>query len=207
MKSFWFFFLLFICLNLRAQTILSDPSLKIWLRADSATTDANGLLASWPDISGNNHNFYQSNNSSRPSISPSTYYNYPSINFDGNNDFILNDLIDNINTEDLSIFIISNGLPQGNQRSGLFCVNGINNGLTIARSIGSFKAFRIWVNLSAGLNTGSQSAPSTYAPRILSFKREVGVNSKIYLNGTQKGSNSSPGYNVPFTNGIQKKAQ
>ena len=39
-----------------------------------------------------------------------------------------------------------------------------------------------WVNLSAGLNTGSQSVPNTYSPRILSYKREVGVNSKIYLN-------------------------
>ena len=101
----------------------------------------------------------------------------------------------------MMVFILSSGLPQGNVRSGLFCVNGISNGLTMARNIGGNKYFRIWVNLSAGLNTGSQSAPSTYSPRILSYKREIGVNSKIYLNGIQKGSNSSTGYNSSFTNG------
>ena len=187
------------------QSILSDPNLKIWLIADSCDADASNLVSLWPDLSGNNHDFFQNTNSKKPLRTDSEYFqNHQVLKFDGANDQLVNLLVDNVNTEDLTVFILSSGLPQGNVRSGLFCVNGISNGLTMARNIGSSKYFRVWVNLSAGLNTGSQSAPNTYSPRILSYKREVGVNSKIYLNGIQKGSNSSAGYNSSFTNGVAR---
>ena len=187
------------------QSILSDPNLKIWLIADSCDTDPSNLVSLWPDLSGNNHDFFQNTNSKKPLLTDSEYFqNHQVLKFDGANDQLVNLLVDNVNNEDLTVFILSSGLPQGNVRSGLFCINGISNGLTMARSIGSNKFFRVWVNLSAGLNTGSQSAPSTYSPRILSFKREVGVNSKIYLNGIQKGSNSSSVYNGTFTNGTAR---
>ena len=188
-----------------AQSILSDPNLKVWLIADSCDADVNNLVSICPDLSGSGHDFVQNTDSRKPTLVNSDYFqNNQVLKFDGTNDYLVNSLIENINNEDMMVFILSSGLPQGNQRSGLFCINGINNGLTMARSIGGFKAFRIWVNFSAGLNTGSQSAPSTYSPRILSYKREVGVNSKIYLNGIQKGSNSSSVYNGAFTNGTAR---
>tara|TARA_B100001287_G_scaffold275443_1_gene283056 strand:+ start:268 stop:3504 length:3237 start_codon:yes stop_codon:yes gene_type:complete len=187
------------------QSILSDPNLKIWLIADSCDVDQSNLVSLWPDLSGNNHNFFQNTNTKKPLRTVSDYFeNHKVLKFDGANDQLVNLQVDDINTEDLTVFILSSGLPQGNVRSGLFCVNGISNGLTMARNIGSSKYFRVWVNLSAGLNTGSQSAPNTYSPRILSYKREVGINSKIYLNGIQKGSNSSSGYNSSFTNGVAR---
>ena len=179
--------------------------MKIWLIADSCDADPSNLVSLCPDLSGNNHDFFQNTNSKKPLLTDSEYFqNHQVLKFDGANDQLVYLLVDNVITEDLSVFILSSGLPQGNVRSGLFCVNGISNGLTMARNIGSSKYFRVWVNLSAGLNTGSQSAPNTYSPRILSYKREVGVNSKIYLNGIQKGSNSSAGYNSSFTNGVAR---
>ena len=202
MKRFLFFCFLLICTIVDAQSILTDPNLKIWLIADSAVVDSNGLVSLCKDLSGNNYDFFMNTVARKPILAQSNYFsNHSVLSFDGVDDFLYNSLIDNINSEDMMVFILSSGLPQGNVRSGLFCVNGISNGLTMARSIGGNKFFRVWVNLSAGLNTGSQSAPSTYSPRILSYKREVGVNSKIYLNGIQKGSNSSSVYNGSFTNG------
>ncbi|MDC0297319.1 PKD domain-containing protein [Crocinitomicaceae bacterium] len=204
----YFFQICFIlCVNSFGitQSILSDPNLKVWLIADSCDSDASNRVSLCPDLSGNDYDFFQNSDSRKPTLLNSDYFqNNKVLKFDGANDLLANSLIDNINNEDMMVFILSSGLPQGNVRSGLFCVNGISNGLTMARSIGGNKYFRVWVNLSAGLNTGSQSASSTYSPRILSFKREVGVNSKIYLNGIQKGSNSSSVYNGSFTNGTAR---
>ena len=200
------YFLFAFIYTLSSQSIFSDPDLKVWLKADTGVTITDGKVSSWADVSGNNHDFYQNTILNRPNLSASTFFaNHSVLNFDGTNEYILNDLINDINTEDLSIFIISSGLAQGNVRSGLFCVNAITNGLTLARSIGNLRAFRIWVNLVAGLHTGSQSVSNdTYLPNILSFKREVGIISNIYLNGILKSTNTSTGYNAIFTNGIAR---
>ena len=118
------------------QSILSDPNLKIWLIADSCITDPSNLVSIWPDLSGGNHDFFQNTNSKKPLLTDSEYFqNHQELKFDGVNDQLVNLLVENINTEDLTVFILSSGLPQGNVRSGLFCVNGISNGLTMARNI------------------------------------------------------------------------
>ena len=126
------------------QSILSDPNLKIWLIADSCDADPSNLVSLCPDLSGNNHDFFQNTNSKKPLLTDSEYFqNHQVLKFDGANDQLVNLLVDNVNTEDLTVFILSSGLPQGNVRSGLFCVNGISNGLTMARNIGSSIYFRV----------------------------------------------------------------
>ena len=108
------------------------------------------------------------------------------------------------NIEDLSIFIISSGLSQSGNMSGLFCVNTLFNGLLITRSINSLKALRIWANAVPGLHTGNNSISTNgYLPNILLFNRDVGVSAQLYLNGILKmaGSGNGP-YMSNFTNGI-----
>lgn len=187
------------------QSILSDPDLKIWLRGDNVLTDSNGLVYNWPDISGNDHDFYQNITSRQPTVSTSHYFaNNPVLNFDGINDFILNDLIDDIHTEDLSVFIFSSGLSNSGNFSGLFCVNKINNGMLLTRSIGSSSNFRAWVKLQ-NRTTGNGSVPqSGYLPNIFGFTRDVSVISKLYLNGIIKNSSTNSVFNSNLTNGIAR---
>ena len=124
MKRFLFFGFLLICSIVDAQSILTDPDLKIWLTADSALADSNGLVSNWPDASGNNHDFYQNSISQQPILSSSHYFAHNSVlNFDGSNDNLQNNIIDSINLHDLSIFIVSSGFNQSGNMAGLFCVN------------------------------------------------------------------------------------
>ncbi|MDB4682748.1 PKD domain-containing protein [Crocinitomicaceae bacterium] len=205
MKRFLFFGFLLIFTIVDAQSILTDPDLKIWLIADSADADSNGRVSNWPDASGNNHDFYQNTISQQPIRSSSYYFSGHSVlNFDGSNDYILNNLINDIHTEDLSVFIFSSGLNNSGNFSGLFCVNKINNGMLLTRSIGSSSNFRAWVKLQ-NKTTGNGSVPQTgYLPNIFGFTRDVANASFLYLNGILKNSTSNSTFNSIFTNGIAR---
>ena len=102
MKAFLLiYFIGFTASYSMCQSILTDPDLKIWLIADSALTDSNGLVSNWPDASGNDHDFYQNTISRQPVLSSSHYFaNNSVLSFDGSNNFLKNNLINDVNTED-----------------------------------------------------------------------------------------------------------
>lgn len=184
---------------------MTGPDIKLWLRADSAVVTTNGLVTSWNDVSENDNHFTQSTISQQPSVSNSPYLaNKPAINFV--DDYLKNSLIDSINSQNLSIFIVSSGLSQGGNVAGLFCVSNLTNGLYLVRKMsgGRFMAYKY----PAYLDSGNGTYPSSgYLPNITSFKRELGVESRLYLNGVFKSSDSSNSMNSQFTNGEVKIGQ
>ena len=205
MKLFLYVLFITYSINGFSQSILNDPSLKIWLRADSVTEDINGKVSLLHDLSGNNIDFIQNNLNRQPYKSNSFQFaNNPVLDFDGTDDFLFNNLIDSIHIQDLTIFIVSSGLSQQGTRSGLFCVRNLTSGLFLTRNITNNQRFAVWKGGNIK-HTGTGSVPNTgYLPNIFSFNRNISVVSKLYINGDLKSSSSTSTYNSVFANGVAR---
>jgi len=193
----------FIQINVFSQ--LSSPNqisnLKLWLSGDQGVTETAGAVSQWTDQSGGGNNAVQTTASLRPiKTTSSLFNNKPVIRFDGTDDLLTGNTITNLNTDNLTVFIISSGLSQTGNLSGLFTVNTVSTGLCLTRSFNTSQLFRGWVN-NGTISTAANSIPATgYSPKILSFTRDIGVSSKIYLNGTLQATNVNSTFNSSFTN-------
>ena len=117
---------------------LSD--LKIWLKADSIDELSNGdQLDVWYDQSGNNINFEQSNNSSKPIFYNNIINNNPVIRFDGIDDYLLYPSFQlfETNSSSVTIFIVFKADTLSSQKM-LFMQPHVNctNGLELAYKTG-----------------------------------------------------------------------
>ena len=76
------------------------PGLVLWARADvGATTDAEGRVSSWRDVSGRGTDLVQASAIARPSLVPNVQAGLPALRFDGADDALLfKDGLTNIRT-------------------------------------------------------------------------------------------------------------
>ena len=193
-------FFIILSTNICGQ-ILSDPNLKLWLRADAGVTLNSGVVSQWADQSGNGFHATQNTSNLRPIIQNIPQYNnMPTIRFDGVDDVLTGVTIPNLNTENISVFVLSSGNSQTGNMAGLFTIGTIFSGFFVTRSINTTQAFRIWNNYKT-LTSSANSAPTAgYVPKIVYFKKEFGVTGNLFLNGTQHSTTTDATFVSSFTN-------
>ena len=187
--------------EVRAFTIISVSNTTLWLRGDVGVTTVSGAVSQWNDQSGNGNNAAQTTATSRPLIANSLQYNnLPVIRFDGLDDVLIGNTIPNLNTDDLTVFVMNSGLSQTSNIAGIFTVNNLSNGLLLLRNIGNPSSFRIWSNNTLGLTSSTNIPSSGYAPKIMTIRREVGVQGRLFVNGNDEATTTNATFLNPFTN-------
>jgi PKD repeat protein len=124
--------LIFICFTLSCLFVKSQntpsliPGLSVWLRSDSNLTLAGSSVTSWGDISGNGYLFTEAVSAKQPLIvnTNSKINDYPSINFDGENDGLLSTTNVVLGTAGSSIYMVAN--LDSHVNYGMFLCYGIN---------------------------------------------------------------------------------
>jgi hypothetical protein len=187
--------------TLKAQILPNSLSnLSIWLRADAGVITVSGAVSQWNDQSGNGNNAAQTTATSRPLLANSLQYNnLPVIRFDGSNDVLVGNTIPNLNSDNLTIFVLNSGNSQTGVVAGLLTVNGLTNGFSIFRNF-SPAAFRVWNNNTVGLTSSSSLQATGYTPRILTIQRQVGVQGSMFVNGVSQATTTNATFLSSFTN-------
>jgi PKD repeat protein len=188
--------------EVRTFTIVSVSNTTLWLRGDAGVTTVSGAVSQWNDQSGNGYNATQTTATTRPLISNSVQFNnLPVIRFDGTDDVLVGTTISNFQNDNMTMFVLNSGNSQSGNMAGLFTVGTISNGLFLTRSISTTQAFRVWTNNIAQLTSLTNSAPTSgYLPKIVTMSREVGVQGKLSVNGSQQAITTNAPFLAPFTN-------
>lgn len=85
---------------------ISVGDLQIWLKADAGITLNGSNVSQWDDQSGNGRNFKQATATNQPAfLANSINSTYPSIDFDGSNDFLALDADYNV-TDPMTWFVV-----------------------------------------------------------------------------------------------------
>lgn len=74
--------------SLKSKELACNFTPSLWLRADAGVTLSGGVVSAWADQSGNSNNATQNRNNRRPSFLASGINFNPTLDFDGNNDFL-----------------------------------------------------------------------------------------------------------------------
>jgi PKD repeat protein len=184
------------------NSIHITDSLKLWLKADAGINLSSGGVSQWVDQSGRGNHATQTTATLRPTVFTSpTLNNAPVIRFDGTDDVLTGTTIPNINSDNMTLFVLNSGNSQSGNMAGLFNVGSLTNGLSVTRSISTTQAFRVWTNNSAQLTSLANSAPTSgYLPKIVTMSREVGVQGNLSVNGSQQATTTNAPFLAPFTN-------
>ncbi len=197
-------FFLFCFVNFVFGQGVTPPNIsniKFWLRADAGVTLNSGLVSQWTDQSGNGFNAIQNTSTLRPNFQNTPQFNnMPTIRFDGVDDVLTGVTIPNINSENITMFILSSGDSQTGNMAGLFTIGTIFNGFFVTRSINTTQAFRIWNNLNEMTGSANSAPNAGYSPKLLTFTKEVGVQGRLFLNGPQQSTTTNATFVSSFTN-------
>lgn len=93
-----------------ATSIIPTADMQIWLRADIAASDENGLVSSWLDLSGNGHSADQGNSSYQPQVINGSINGHPVLRFDGLDPI---DIQGNLGTSPVTVFAVFNKPSSG----------------------------------------------------------------------------------------------
>jgi hypothetical protein len=186
----------------RMFTATTISSSTLWLRGDAGVTTVSNSVSQWNDQSGNGHNFTQATASTRPTLlTSSVLNNRPVINFDGSDDLLNGPLIPSIESQDLSLFVVTTGNSQTGATAGIFCVGAFTSGFWLSRSINSSAQAQVRVNNTSLLLSPVNSLPTTgFNGALIGVNRAVGASSSLFLNGTQVSNSTNSVFNSNFTN-------
>ena len=162
-----------------------------------------GAVSQWEDQSGNTNTTVQSTTSLRPTLQTSTQFGgKPVIRFDGVDDVLTGTVIPNLNTDNLTVLIVSSGQSQTGTLAGLFAAGPTSSGFSISRSItANTQAFRVWTNGGTQLTSAANTAPlAGYTPKLLTVSREVNVQGRMFLNGALQATTTNTSFLSSFTN-------
>jgi len=205
-KSFSIILFVIKIFLVNSQDILPSDigDLKLWLMSDYGVTQNNGFVNSWLDASGNGFNCSQPNSTNQPIfISNSIMLSgKPTISFDGSNDFLIGNPIGSIESSSITLFVIANAGNQTSATASLFSIGTSSTGFSLNRRPSTSRVNSFLNNVNLQPNTILSQTPSTgYTFRILSYRKNINIESLIRLNGNQITSSSSSILTNSFTNG------
>jgi hypothetical protein len=195
-----FLFSFFATFPLLAQTagpagIRTNSSNVLWLRSDQGTsTITNGQpLSSWDDISGNANHSAQSNGTFQPLFISSGINGFPSLRFDGTNDYLIVPDADNLdNTTGVSVFVVAQPDNPDTSPRGLVSKRA-SAGSQEAYYLFTYTNQYLYFNASTNRINGADAV--TDQPQIFSAVFNGAVanpRSRIFLDGDQSGSGNGP---------------
>ena len=118
---------------------LLPSNLALWLEANNGVTaNGNGAVSQWSDESGNNYNATAAGNG-MPSVIPTVplLNHRPSLLFNGTGNYMTGPIINGLNTNSLSIFIVARAdgtqNVNGDNDAGIFTVGDVNCGMFVER--------------------------------------------------------------------------
>jgi PKD repeat protein len=143
----------------------------LWLRADTGLTLSGNNVQGWADASSNNFNIVQASATAQPQLQTNTIAGFPSLSFDGNDIFVLNNF------------------PYGSFNHGFIVAKKTNttvtHGIIISGPNFDFEMSTLRCAVNYGGILGSNF--DAYKWTQISLKRKSG-DSKVVINGVQAGS-------------------
>jgi len=147
----------------------------LWLKADSLELSDGDAVSQWSDVSGNNRHFTQSTSANQPVYKTGVFNGQPVIRFDGANDVLSRAFDANLNTEQMTLFIIAdmNG-DTGTWNSAITARNAPHTGYSLYANMGTNKFRFTWFNGSGqnveSAGTESKLTTTPFEPFILSVR-------------------------------------
>ena len=176
----------------------------LWLKADSLELNDDDAVSQWSDVSGNNRHFTQSTSANQPVYKTGVFNGKPAIRFDGGNDVLSRAFDANINTEQMTLFVVGDMNADNNTWNSVITArNAPNTGYALYTNMSTNK-FRFTYYDNSGSTRFIQSAgteskltTTPYEPFILAA-RVYDTNSdgqsdhvQLFADGTSVASASS----------------
>ncbi|NLA24482.1 MAG: hypothetical protein GX879_05905 [Bacteroidales bacterium] len=162
--------------------VMNFQNLKLWLAADKGIIEENGFVSQWTDLSGNENHAVQENEANQPKITSDSNLGFPSIKFDGVNDYLITDF-DTVFEQAFSIFVVW----KINQQKAQCIFDGIDydNSVIFNYPYENLTTLRIYAGRSGGYSI-TYDKPLTQYFNFHSL--EFSNPSKMYDAGVLKGS-------------------
>ncbi|MDP4266265.1 MAG: PKD domain-containing protein [Bacteroidota bacterium] len=175
----------------------SIGKLYLWLRSDLGVKTLNNKVIEWKDQSGNNYHA-QSDTLYSPDIKYNVLNYLPSIRFNGINEFLIGSVINGIDTNSFSLFIVASGNKDyPNQETGLFSIIDKNKPIGSQNFLINHYANTnglICRNNDGYIRTTDNSFPIDGFPvKIIEYFKNYNVSVKLLINGNILPVNIDPG--------------
>ena len=182
---------------------MSIDSLKLWLAGDSVSA-ISGKVAQWYDKSGHSNHALQNTPAYRPTFISSESYvnNCPVLQFDGSDDFFTGTTIAGLNNSSITVFVVAKGENQAGNAADFFAVNYWQNGFTFHRRMtgGAPNCISIYNNNQVCFSANGTLPATGFNYSILAGRKNYGVQTDLFINGTNVATSTNGTLNGTFTN-------